>query len=98
MPDMEPACFVVTESCRARRWKFWKEMHLHLVSDLGFGVPVRSGVDMPCANIIPGVCVVEGAFCDKRLCSWDPHQVGQTVGGCIVYLSSSHRSSCRPIG
>ena len=60
----EPARFVVTESRRARRWKFWEEMRLRLVSDSGSGVPVRSGVDTPCANVIPGVCVVEGAFCD----------------------------------
>jgi hypothetical protein len=38
-----------------------------LVSDSGSKVPVSPGVDTPCANVIPGVCVVEaleGAFCD----------------------------------
>jgi hypothetical protein len=64
MPDMEPARFVVTEIRRARRWKFWEEIRLRLDSDSGSGVPARSGVDTPCANVIPGVCVVEGAFCD----------------------------------
>jgi hypothetical protein len=65
MPDTEPARFVVTEFRRARRWKFWENMRLRLASYSGSGVPVRSGVDTPCANvIIPGVCVVKGAFCD----------------------------------
>src|SRR6266478_2766240 len=64
IPDTEPARLVVTEIRRASRWKFWEEMRLRLVSVSGSGVPVRSGVDTPFANVIPGACAVEGAFCD----------------------------------
>src|SRR6267154_1797705 len=78
MPDTEPARFVVTESRRARRWKFWEEIRLRLVSVSGSGVPVRSGVDTPCANVIPGVCVVEGAFCDAAS---SEVLVGKAIGG-----------------
>jgi hypothetical protein len=64
IPDPEPARFVVRDIRRASRWKFWVEMRLRLVSESGSGVPARSGVDAPCANVMPGVWVVEGAFCD----------------------------------
>ena len=52
MPDTEPAGLLVTE------------MRFRLVSNSGSGVPVRSGVDTPCTDVIPRVCVMEGAFCD----------------------------------
>lgn len=64
IPDPEPGRLVVSDIRRASRWKFWVEMRLRLVSESGSGVPARSGVDTPCANVMPGVCVVEGAFWD----------------------------------
>jgi hypothetical protein len=64
MPDMEPARRVVTEIRRASRWKFCDEIRLRFGSASGSGVPVRSGVPTSGANVMPGVCAVEGAFCD----------------------------------
>src|SRR6266404_8373363 len=64
MPDMEPARRVVTEMRRASRWKFCDEIRLRFGSASGSGVPVRSGVPTSGANVMPGFCAVEGAFCD----------------------------------
>ena len=38
MPDTEPVRLVVRSIRRVRRWKFWEEMRVRLVSDSGSGV------------------------------------------------------------
>ena len=64
-----------------------------LAPGLKFGVrvPVRSEVDTPCASVVRGVCVVEGAFCDAV-------SSDVLVGKAIGAESSRMRASSEPSG